>query len=188
MECRSLSQYFNGAPVLNMEGRCFAVEVKYGECNITRRVEESVTSVIRLHLHESAGDILVFLPGSEDCELAAHKCLLELEKLVAQGRAVPPLMILPLYGAQPSEEQNKVFAETPENGRKVVFATNVAETALTISNIGFVIDCGYVKQKQYNAKTGMDSLLLTPISRSQATQRTGRAGRTQPGKCFRMYS
>jgi HrpA-like RNA helicase len=78
--------------------------------------------------------------------------------------------------------------KTPENCRKIIFATNIAETSLTVANVGYVIDCGFVKQKIYNSDTGMESLMVVPISKVQAIQRTGRAGRTREGKCIRLYS
>lgn len=94
-----------------------------------------------------------------------------------------------MYGAQSSKDQSSVFDKPDDpNIRKIIYSTNIAETSLTIDGVGFVVDCGYVKQKQYNPKTGMDRLVIVPISQVQAVQRMGRAGRTQPGKCFRMYS
>ena len=104
------------------------------------------------------------------------------------GPKVPELIILPVYSALPSEMQTKIFEPTPPGSRKVVIATNIAETSLTIDGIFFVIDPGFVKQKVYNSKTGMDSLIVTPISQAQAKQRAGRAGRTGPGKCYRLYT
>ena len=131
------------------------MEVKYAPCIANRRVEEAVKSAIRMHLHEDPGDILVFLTGSEECELASKLCYLKLQDLLNKGREVPSMLIYTLYGAQSSEDQAKVFAQAPENTRKLVFSTNIAETSLTINGIGFVIDCGYVKQKHYNPRTGM---------------------------------
>ena len=98
------------------------------------------------------------------------------------------MIMYQLYGALSNEDQARVFEKTPEGIRKVVFATNIAETSLTIDNVGFVIDCGFVKQKTFNPKTNMDALISTPISKVQAIQRKGRAGRTQEGKCLRLYS
>lgn len=98
------------------------------------------------------------------------------------------MVIYALYGTQASEEQNRVFDKLPASTRKLIFSTNIAETSLTIDNIGYVIDCGYVKQKCYNPKTNMDSLITVPISQTQAIQRSGRSGRTQPGKCYRLYT
>jgi len=138
-----------------MEGRCFPVEIKYSPCIANKRVEESVKSAIRMHLHEDPGDILVFLTGSEECELASKLCYIKLQELLNKGREVPSMLIYTLYGAQSSEDQTKVFAHAPKNTRKLVFSTNIAETSLTIDGIGFVIDCGYVKQKHYNPRTGM---------------------------------
>jgi HrpA-like RNA helicase len=141
-----------------------------------------------MHLHEGSGDILVFLTGSEECESATRICQQKLEDLMSKGKDVPGMIMYQLYGALSNEDQARVFERTPEGIRKVVFCTNIAETSLTIDNIGFVIDCGYAKQKNYNPKTNMDSLVTIPISKVQAIQRKGRAGRTQEGKCLRLYS
>ncbi|KAJ8927442.1 hypothetical protein NQ314_020112 [Rhamnusium bicolor] len=104
------------------------------------------------------------------------------------GPDVPELIILPVYSALPSEMQTRIFEPAPPGSRKVVIATNIAETSLTIDGIFYVVDPGFVKQKVYNSKTGMDSLVVTPISQAQAKQRAGRAGRTGPGKCYRLYT
>jgi len=104
------------------------------------------------------------------------------------GSDIPELIILPVYGALPSEMQTRIFDPAPPGTRKVVIATNIAETSLTIDGIYYVVDPGFVKQKIYNPKTGMDSLVVTPISQAQAKQRAGRAGRTGPGKCYRLYT
>lgn len=112
----------------------------------------------------------------------------KLQKLMDKGKDVPGVVMYELYGALSNEDQASIFNPAPEGMRKVVFSTNIAETSLTIDNIGFVIDCGYVKQKTYNPKTNMDSLITVPISKVQAIQRKGRAGRTQSGKCLRLYS
>jgi HrpA-like RNA helicase len=95
-------------------------------------------------LNEPAGDILAFLTGFEECEGATKKCFQKLEE-ISQKRAVPPMMIVPLYGAQTAEQQANAFVKTPENCRKIIFATNIAETSLTVANIGYVIDSGFVK-------------------------------------------
>ena len=84
--------------------------------------------------------------------------------------------------------QIKIFEPTPPNARKVILATNIAETSLTIDGIIYVIDPGFCKQKTYNARTGMESLIVTPVSKASANQRAGRAGRVSPGKCFRLYT
>jgi ATP-dependent RNA helicase DHX8/PRP22 len=105
-----------------------------------------------------------------------------------QAPGVPELMVLPVYGALPSEMQSKIFDPAPPLTRKCVIATNIAEASLTIDGIFYVVDPGFCKQKVYNPKTGMDSLVVVPISRASAKQRAGRAGRTGPGKCYRLYT
>ena len=102
--------------------------------------------------------------------------------------ATGELIVLPIYSTLPSHEQSKIFEETPPGARKVVVATNIAETSLTIDGIVYVIDPGFVKQKSFNPRTGMESLVVTQISKAAAQQRSGRAGRTAPGKCFRLYT
>lgn len=97
-------------------------------------------------------------------------------------------MILPVYGALPSEMQSRIFEPAPRFTRKCVLATNIAEASLTIDGIYYVIDPGFAKQKVYNPKTGMDSLVVVPISKASAKQRAGRAGRTGPGSCYRLYT
>lgn len=104
------------------------------------------------------------------------------------GKNVPELIILPVYSALPSEMQSRIFEPAPPGKRKVVVATNIAEASLTIDGIFYVIDPGFAKQNVYNPKQGLDSLVITPISQASAKQRAGRAGRTGPGKCYRLYT
>lgn len=104
------------------------------------------------------------------------------------GRNVPELIVLPVYSAPFSEIQSRIFDPAPQGKRKVVVATNIAETSLTIDGIYYVIDPGFAKQNVFNPKLGLDSLVITPISQASANQRKGRAGRTGPGKCFRLYT
>lgn len=96
--------------------------------------------------------------------------------------------IVPIYANLPSELQSRIFEPTPRDTRKIVLATNIAETSITIDGIVFVIDTGLVKQKSFNPRTGMESLVVTPCSKASANQRSGRAGRVGPGKCFRLYT
>ena len=110
------------------------------------------------------------------------------ERMKSLGSNLPELIILPVYSALPSEMQTKIFEPAPPGSRKVVIATNIAEASLTIDGIYYVVDPGFVKQKAYNPKVGMDSLVVVPISQASARQRAGRAGRTGPGKCYRLYT
>lgn len=104
------------------------------------------------------------------------------------GTKLAELLILPVYANLPSDMQTKIFLPTPPGARKVVLATNIAETSLTIDNIVYVIDPGFAKQNNFNSRTGMESLMIVPISKASANQRSGRAGRVAPGKCFRLYT
>ncbi|KAG7216551.1 hypothetical protein INR49_002038 [Caranx melampygus] len=115
------------------------------------------------------------------CELLQERC----RRL---GSKIAELLVLPIYANLPSDMQAKIFNPTPPGARKVVVATNIAETSLTIDGIIYVIDPGFCKQKSYNARTGMESLIVTPCSRASANQRAGRAGRVAAGKCFRLYT
>lgn len=102
--------------------------------------------------------------------------------LVNKGKEMTPLLIMPLYGSMNTKRQNQIFKKTPEGSRKVIFCTNIAETSLTVDGVAYVVDTGLVKQKQHNPETGMEALMVVPISKVQAQQRTGRAGRTMEGK------
>merc|ERR1711959_856460 len=112
------------------------------------------------------------------------------EKMDRLGKEVPQVMILPIYSTLPLDLQAKIFQPAPNGIRKCIFATNIAETSLTVDVLGviYVIDTGYIKMKIYNPKTGMDSLQVFPCSQAQAKQRKGRAGRTGPGVCFRLFT
>lgn len=140
---------------------------------------------MQIHLSEPKGDILLFLTGMEEIDTA---CEILYERMKALGPNVPELLILPIYGSLPSEMQSKIFDPAPSGARKCVIATNIAETSITIDGIYYVIDPGFSKQNAYDPKLGMDSLIVTPISQAQARQRSGRAGRTGPGKCYRLYT
>ena len=143
---------------------------------------------LNLHVREGPGHILVFLTGMEECEQAVNLANTKLQNMVESGKEVSDCLIVPLYGMMQSDDQRNVFEEVPEGCRKLVFSTNIAETSLTVAGVGFVVDCGYCKQKFFNPTTGMESLQVTEVSQVQAKQRAGRAGRTQHGKCFRLYS
>jgi len=148
-------------------------------------LDAALITVMQIHLREPPGDILLFLTGQEEIDTAAETLHGRMQSL---GRGVPELMILPVYGALPSEMQSRIFDPAPPLTRKVVIATNIAEASLTIDGIFYVVDPGFCKQKVYNAKTGMDSLVVVPCSQASARQRAGRAGRTGPGKCYRLYT
>jgi ATP-dependent RNA helicase DHX8/PRP22 len=161
----TLAAYYFNCPVLSVSGRCYPVTIMFKESSREKKMENAVGAAIRIHLHEPAGDILVFLTGFEECEQAVKLCFQKLGEMADDGKEVPPMMLASLYGAQSPEQQQNAFVKTPEGCRKIIFATNIAETSLTVDNVGYVIDCGFVKQKQYNADTGIESLVVVPISK-----------------------
>ncbi|KAI0562305.1 pre-mRNA-splicing factor ATP-dependent RNA helicase DHX16 [Gracilaria domingensis] len=185
MDTAKFSSYFDDAPVYSIPGRRYEVDLYYTKTPEPDYVEASCISVLQIHASQPRGDILVFLTGQEEIE-AAEEILRERTR--GLGSKLGELIIAPIYATLPSEMQAKIFEVTPENARKVVLATNIAETSVTIPGIVYVIDPGFCKQKSYVPKTGMESLLVVPVSRAGAKQRAGRAGRTQPGKCFRLYT
>eukprot|EP00112_Aurelia_sp_Birch-Aquarium-sp1_P006162 Seg1687.9 transcript_id=Seg1687.9/GoldUCD/mRNA.D3Y31 product="ATP-dependent RNA helicase DHX8" protein_id=Seg1687.9/GoldUCD/D3Y31 len=182
LDAVKFSTYFFEAPIFTIPGRTFPVEVLYTKEVETDYLDAALITVMQIHLTEPPGDILVFLTGQEEIDTS---CEILYERLKSLGPEVPELVILPVYSALPSEMQTRIFDPAPPGSRKVVIATNIAETSLTIDGIYYVVDPGFVKQKVYNSKNGIDQLVVTPISQAQAKQRAGRAGRTGPGKCYR---
>eukprot|EP00930_Biecheleria_cincta_P012988 TRINITY_DN11806_c0_g1_i1.p1 TRINITY_DN11806_c0_g1~~TRINITY_DN11806_c0_g1_i1.p1 ORF type:complete len:1134 (+),score=256.93 TRINITY_DN11806_c0_g1_i1:114-3515(+) len=186
LDAEKFSKYFFNSHIFTIPGRTFPVEILYSKDPEQDYVEAALMTVLQIHLTEPSGDVLVFLTGQEEIDTACQVLHERMQKLEAM--APPPLIILPVYSALPSEMQTMIFEPPPPGCRKCIVATNIAEASLTIDGIFFVVDPGMSKMKMYNAKTGMDSLLITPISQANARQRSGRAGRTGPGKCYRLYT
>jgi pre-mRNA-splicing factor ATP-dependent RNA helicase DHX16 len=185
IEAEKFSEYFDNAPIYYVPGRRYNVDILYTKAPEHNYLEASVITTLQIHLSQPAGDILVFLTGQEEIE-AAEEMLKE--RCKGLPSSVLELIIVPIYSSLPSNMQAKIFEKTPEGCRKVVLATNIAETSLTIDGIVYVIDCGFAKINSYNPRKGMESLIVTPISKANANQRAGRAGRVRPGKCFRLYT
>uniref|UniRef100_A0AAX7VND8 RNA helicase n=1 Tax=Astatotilapia calliptera TaxID=8154 RepID=A0AAX7VND8_ASTCA len=185
LDTERFSCFFDDAPVFRIPGRRFPVDIFYTKAPEADYLEACVVSVLQIHVTQPTGDILVFLTGQEEIEAC---CELLQERCRRLGSKIAELLVLPIYANLPSDMQAKIFNPTPPGARKVVVATNIAETSLTIDGIIYVIDPGFCKQKSYNARTGMESLIVTPCSRASANQRAGRAGRVAAGKCFRLYT
>ena len=186
MDAEKFSKYFDDASIFMIPGRMFPVDIFYTKSPEADYVDAAVVTVLQIHVSQPlGGDILVFLTGQEEIETAAEILTQRTRNL---GSRIHELMICPVYANLPSEQQAKIFEKTPKGSRKVVLATNIAETSLTIDGICFVIDTGFNKQKSFNARSGMESLVVTPVSQAASNQRAGRAGRTQPGKCFRLFT
>lgn len=171
--------------IISLEGRMYPVDALYSEEAVEDYVERAVKTVFNIHSSEAEGDILIFLTGREEIDTAIQLIVDGAASLHPQAASILPL---PLHAGLTSEQQLYVFDSAPENTRKVVVSTNIAEASVTIDGIVFVIDCGFVKLRVFNPKTGVETLSATPISKASATQRAGRAGRTKPGKCYRLYT
>ena len=185
LDAEKYSTYFLECPIFTIPGRTFPVEILYTKTPETDYLDAALITVMQIHLSEPPGDVLLFLTGQEEIDTA---CQILYERMKSLGDNLPELIILPVYSALPSEMQTRIFDAAPPGSRKVVVATNIAEASLTIDGIYYVVDPGFVKQKAYNPKVGMDSLVVVPISQASARQRAGRAGRTGPGKCYRLYT
>ena len=185
LDAEKFSKYFFSCPIFTIPGRTFPVEILYTKEPESDYLDAALITVMQIHITEPPGDILLFLTGQEEIDTS---CEILFERMKALGSTVPELIILPVYSTLPSEQQSRIFEPAPEGARKVVIATNIAETSITIDGIYYVIDPGFVKQNCYDAKSGMDQLVVMPISQAQARQRAGRAGRTGPGKCYRLYT
>ncbi len=178
LETERFAAFFGGAPVIEVSGRTYPVDVLYrppreDEADLADAVANTVNEITEL---DPRNDVLVFLPGEREIREAVG----ELEQ-----RALPHTVLLPLYARLSAAEQQRVFQSLPQ--RRVVLATNVAETSLTIPGIVYVVDAGVARVNRYNVRTGVTQLLVEPISKASADQRKGRCGRTESGVCFRIY-
>ncbi|CAI2730665.1 unnamed protein product [Schistosoma spindalis] len=192
LDAGKFQDYFHKAPLMTVPGRTHPVEIFYTPEPERDYLEAAIRTVIQIHMcEEIEGDILLFLTGQEEIEEACKRIQREVDGL---GPDVGELRCIPLYSTLPPNLQQRIFESPPPKrangavGRKVVVSTNIAETSLTIDGVVFVIDPGFAKQKVYNPRIRVESLLVTAISKASAQQRAGRAGRTRPGKCFRLYT
>jgi pre-mRNA-splicing factor ATP-dependent RNA helicase DHX15/PRP43 len=181
LEARKFRDYYGNAPLLEIPGRTFKVDIYYTAEPERDYFAAAIRTVVRIHENEPAGDILLFLTGEEEIEDAC-------KRIAEDVRDSSTIACLPLYSSLPPHQQTRVFRPAAPGVRKIVVATNIAETSITIDGVVYVIDPGFVKQKIFNPRTRVESLQVTPVSRAAAQQRAGRAGRTRPGKCFRLYT
>ncbi|KAK4025233.1 hypothetical protein OUZ56_014308 [Daphnia magna] len=184
MDSTKFADFFGNVPVFIIPGRTFPVDLMFSKNPCEDYVDSAVKQAIQVHLQPTQGDILIFMPGQEDIEVTCEV----IQERLEQVDNAPPLLVLPIYSQLPSELQAKIFQKSTDGVRKCVVATNIAETSLTVDGIMFVIDAGFCKLKVYNPRIGMDALQIYPISQANANQRAGRAGRTGPGQCFRLYT
>jgi ATP-dependent helicase HrpB len=167
------------APLIRCDGRTFPVETRYAGQTRARPVERAVTGIIRRSIAAEEGNLLVFLPGAAEIGRVAR--LLEGENLPSGWQ------VAPLYGNLPRSRQDEAIAPLPAGQHKVVLATSIAETSLTIEQIGVVVDSGLQRAPRFDPGSGMTRLVTLPVSRASADQRRGRAGRMGPGICYRLW-
>ncbi|MBQ0070646.1 MAG: ATP-dependent RNA helicase [Spirochaetales bacterium] len=184
---KAFSDFFGGAPIISIDSHPFPVSVNYSPATLDREHEDDyylkIQSIIKGAMEsEEGGDVLVFLPGEGEIKACV-------QSLYGSALLDPSLLdIYPLYGRLSKEEQEKVFTPTTPGHTKVVVSTNIAETSLTIDGIRTVIDSGWAKVNYYNQRTFTSALIPCPVAKASADQRKGRAGRTAPGVCYRLYS
>jgi pre-mRNA-splicing factor ATP-dependent RNA helicase DHX38/PRP16 len=184
MNSERFSKFYGGAPEFFIPGRTFPVDIQYSRSPCEDYVDSAVKQILAIHVSQPRGDILCFMTGQEDIEATCELVDERLKLLVDP----PKLSILPIYSQMPADLQARIFEQAPPGVRKVIVATNIAETSLTVDGIMYVVDAGFSKLKVYNPRMGMDTLQITPVSQANASQRAGRAGRTGPGKSFHLYT
>ncbi len=181
LEAEPAAVYLGGCPIVRAEGRTYPINIRYepaGSSILTERVADAIGRVLSSSADDSIGDILAFLPGGDEIRRT--------QSLLDTAARRHDLLVLPLHGSLPAEEQNRALR--PADRRKVILSTNIAETSLTIDGVRTVIDSGYARVASYDADRGLDRLDLQRISKASAAQRAGRAGRTAPGCCIRLWS
>ncbi|XP_043260883.1 probable ATP-dependent RNA helicase DHX35 isoform X5 [Colletes gigas] len=190
VDAEQLRDFFNTgtvkdtAVIMNVEGRLYPVDIYFVKEPVANYVTSVVDTVLKIHEHEEPGDVLAFLTGLDEVDQAVS-LLSEHAKLIKEGKL--KLLPLAMYGSLPNSEQLKVFWRAAKDTRKVIVATNIAETSITIPNVVYVIDCGFVKVPWFEAETQTNSLVIVPVSKASANQRAGRAGRVRSGKAYRLY-
>ncbi len=178
LDGQAVAQLLDDAPIVSSEGRSFPVEVRYAAVSNDARVPEVMSARISEALTQHQGDVLAFLPGA--WEIRRTQTLL-------QNMVDRTVEVLPLYGDLPFEAQDRAIQPAQAGRRKVVLATPIAETSLTIDGVCIVVDSGYARVPQFDPASGLTGLVTQRISRASAEQRAGRAGRTAPGVCYRLW-
>jgi len=175
----AVARLLDGAPVVESLGRMFPVETRYLGRDPVARIEDQVVRAVERALAEESGSLLVFLPGQGEILRTAER--------LAERIRRPDVEIAPLYGALDPRDQDRAIQPAADGKRKVVLATSIAETSLTIQGVRVVIDCGLARVPRYDPASGLTRLATVRVSRAAADQRRGRAGRTEPGACYRLW-
>ncbi|MDO8958572.1 MAG: ATP-dependent RNA helicase HrpA [Rhodocyclaceae bacterium] len=179
LDAERFSKHFEGAPIIEVSGRLYPIETRYRPYDEKKDsdLNDAIVDAVSEAHREGPGDVLVFLPGEREIREAAE---------ALRKHHPPGLEVLPLFARQTAQEQSRVFAG--HQGRRVVLATNVAETSLTVPGIRYVIDAGVARVKRYSHRNKVEQLQVEAISRASANQRAGRCGRVSSGVCFRLYA
>jgi ATP-dependent helicase HrpB len=179
MDGARVARLLDGAPVIESLGRAFPVETRHVDRDPLAKLEDQVAGVVLQALRADPGSVLVFLPGQAEIRRTQERLT---------GRVPADVEIAPLYGQLAPAEQDRAIAPAPAGRRKVVLATSIAETSLTIEGVRIVVDSGFARVPAYEPATGLTTLETRRVSRAAADQRRGRAGRTEPGLCYRLWS
>ena len=185
IDAETIADFFDGAAIISVEGTLHDVEIFYAKIPVSDYVSEAVETALRIHAHERPGDILVFLPTQEDVANAVEMVEQQWDR-AGVGSPSGDLMPLPLHAGLPFARQMRALCPAQRNTRKVVIATSMAETSLTIQGVAYVVDSCFERQKFYDPITSLESVVVCPASKASAVQRAGRAGRVRPGKCYRL--
>lgn len=180
LEAEPVAALLGGAPVLTSAGRSFPVETRYLDRRVEGRIEPVVARTVLAALASHPGDILAFLPGAGEIR--------RVEAILAAAGPGSRVQVAPLHGSLPQEAQDRAIAPSPPGERKVVLATAIAETSLTVEGVRVVVDSGLMRVPRFSPRTGMARLVTVPVSRASADQRRGRAGRLGPGVCYRLWT
>lgn len=186
MNAAKFSEFFGAAPVLNIPGRLHPVRMFYSVEPQLDYIDSTIQTIVQLHCEKGMkGDFLAFLSGQEEIE-AVKSVLLDISSHCPVDAL--KMLVCPLYASLPSHQQAAVFNKAPLGYRKIILATNIAETSLTIPGVRVVIDSGVAKMRYFDAMLGIETLSVQPVSQSAAKQRAGRAGREAPGSCYRLFT
>ncbi|WP_454061173.1 ATP-dependent helicase HrpB [Candidatus Nitrospira salsa] len=180
LDSESVSNILNNAPIITCEGKVFPVETHYVPQIRNSRIESAIVNCIKLALNHETGNLLVFLPGAGEIRRVQH--------MLHSAHLGPQVIIAPLFGNLPQQEQDQAIQSTPAGIRKIVLSTSIAETSLTIEGIRVVIDSGLMRIPRFDPQSGMTRLVTIPVSQDSSEQRRGRAGRLEPGACYRLWS
>ncbi|EDO15728.1 hypothetical protein Kpol_1073p14 [Vanderwaltozyma polyspora DSM 70294] len=186
LQADKFSSFFDNAPILFVEGRKFNVSQYYLKAPCDDIVDAVIRCCVQINLREATGDVLCFLPGQEEIDKAVT-IINKIAEEIQKENSVPLMIASPLYAALSPSQQAQVFLPLKGFKRKIIFSTNIAETSVTVSGVRYVVDSGLRKVKVWRHQLGLATLLTVPISQASAMQRSGRAGREDEGKSFRLY-